>query len=67
MYALACVQRQLHLHERSALSTKAPAAMIFTVCRLGISQSEAEHSELAGLVPGCLVLLHAALAGTYIL
>jgi len=55
------------LHEASALSTMAPTAMIFTACRLGISHSEDDHSEPADLVPGCRVLLRAALAGTHIL
>ncbi len=42
--------------------TDDPTAMIFTPCRDGISQHEAEHAELGYTAPGVDVLLHAALA-----
>src|SRR5262247_1774192 len=49
-------------HDAYYISRIAPAAMIFTPCRDGISHNEAEHAELDYTVPGVDVLLHAVLA-----
>ncbi len=50
------------MHDACALATVAPAAMIFTACRLGISHSEDEFAEPDDLAAGCQVLLDAVVA-----
>ncbi|TPK59128.1 Zn-dependent hydrolase [Mesorhizobium sp. B2-4-19] len=46
-------------HDAYHVSKVAPAAMIFTPCRNGITHNEAEHIELEYTVPGVNVLLNA--------
>ena len=46
-------------HDAYHVSKVAPAAMIFTPCRNGITYREAEHIELEYTVPGVNVLLNA--------
>jgi N-carbamoyl-L-amino-acid hydrolase len=49
-------------HDAYHVARVAPACMIFTPCRDGITHNEAEDIELSATVPGVNVLLHAVLA-----
>jgi N-carbamoyl-L-amino-acid hydrolase len=49
-------------HDAYHVAKIAPAAMIFTPCREGITHNNNEHAELARTVPGVNVLMHAVLA-----
>ncbi|MDP6427526.1 MAG: Zn-dependent hydrolase [Rhodospirillales bacterium] len=49
-------------HDAYAISTIAPAAMIFTPCKDGVTHNEAEDIDPASTLPGVNVLLNAALS-----
>lgn len=49
-------------HDSYHLSSMCPSAMIFTPCKDGITHNEAEDTTLEDTLPGCNVLLHAAIA-----
>ncbi|HYF56907.1 MAG TPA: Zn-dependent hydrolase [Salinarimonas sp.] len=49
-------------HDAYHVARVAPACMIFTPCRDGVTHNEAEDIDLAATVPGVDVLLHAVLA-----
>ena len=49
-------------HDSYNIASVCPSAMIFTPCKDGITHNEAEDTTLEDTLPGCNVLLHAALA-----
>ncbi|MFE1601931.1 Zn-dependent hydrolase [Methylobacterium sp. ID0610] len=49
-------------HDAYHVARVAPACMIFTPCKGGITHNEAEDIDLAATLPGVNLLLHAALA-----
>ena len=49
-------------HDAYHVARVAPACMIFTPCRDGITHNEAEDISLEPTLPGVNLLLHAALA-----
>jgi beta-ureidopropionase / N-carbamoyl-L-amino-acid hydrolase len=49
-------------HDAYNMAKIAPACMIFTPCKDGISHNEAEEIELSETLPGVDLLLHAVVA-----